>query len=411
MKLKSVKMKILLTIYFAFSLIILQPNLFAQTNGDKNSIKDLEKIRSEIVKISEEFAKHENAEKNVLTNLNKLENEILLYEKMLDKIESSERNIAGKLRKNRADLKEYGNTIEQLKEEYKKRAVNYYKFGSKSTLELLLESGSLSKAAAVRKYYKSLADRDRNLIKEIKSKKNKIANLNDSYDTQIKNKKQLFSSKMSETEILKNKKKQRNNYLTTLRNDKNKIKSSLNEKKTAEKYLLAVINNITNKKVEKDVSEIIETFPDFEKEKGTLPWPVKGIITNRMGITKKLGRKTKTEDRGIEILTKYDMDINAVAKGRVSMIKWLPWYGQTIFVQHGNGFYTVYGRVSDIQVGINQIVEKNQFIAKSKTETGTSNYKLSFQIWSDGKSLDPEEWIDVKSQVFNRQNDLIKKKR
>ena len=101
-------------------------------------------------------------------------------------------------------------------------------------------------------------------------------------------------------------------------------------------------------------------------EKNKLPWPVvKGTIVTRFGISTHPILKIQTENNGIDISVPSGSDVKAVSDAEVSIIYWLPSYGNLIILNHRNGLRTVYANLSDIFVTKGQSVKKGSLIARS----------------------------------------------
>lgn len=103
---------------------------------------------------------------------------------------------------------------------------------------------------------------------------------------------------------------------------------------------------------------------------------------------------------GVDFMAPQGTDILAPADGIVKKTGFHN-YGYSYFIlQHKNGFYTVYGHVSDILVNEDQKVEKGEVIAKTGGTTGTkgagyftSGPHLHFEVFRDGQFLDPMRYL------------------
>jgi septal ring factor EnvC (AmiA/AmiB activator) len=93
-------------------------------------------------------------------------------------------------------------------------------------------------------------------------------------------------------------------------------------------------------------------------------WPVNGQIAAPYG-----SLRDGVTLRGIEIETPAGSEVRAAADGRVSFVDpHLKGYGQTLIVEHGGGYHTVYARVSQILVTLGQQVRSGQVIARMGSE-------------------------------------------
>ena len=71
----------------------------------------------------------------------------------------------------------------------------------------------------------------------------------------------------------------------------------------------------------------------------------------------------------------------------------MPLYGNVIFINHGEGFKSVYAILENIKVKPGDIVKAGNVIAyTSENENGQS---FHFELWRWSRALDPKQWIKV----------------
>jgi len=68
-------------------------------------------------------------------------------------------------------------------------------------------------------------------------------------------------------------------------------------------------------------------------------------------------------------------------------------YGQMVILNHGDGYYTLYGHLSSIAVAVGQEVQSGQAIAQSGDSGSLKGAELHFEVRKGGASLDPESWL------------------
>jgi septal ring factor EnvC (AmiA/AmiB activator) len=76
----------------------------------------------------------------------------------------------------------------------------------------------------------------------------------------------------------------------------------------------------------------------------------------------------------------------------VTVVTWLRRFGNTVMIDHGGGYYTVYAYLSEMYVSANQIVNPGDVIARvDESENGQP--LLYFAIFKDREPLDPIAWL------------------
>ena len=373
------------------SIAVLTFNAAAQQKSDESA--RLERIREEIAGFQKQLAENTSKEKSILQNIQELDYEISLHEKLLDELKQAERNLTKQIKNNSKAINNYNKELASLRKGFKKSAVNIYKYGRTNIIEFLVNAGSVNQALSLRKYFQVMAQHDARIIGEIAGKNRKVTSLNESLSNDLKKQQSLLKDAQKETKILYDRKKQREKLLSDVRKNKNQMQLAIDEREKAEETLLNVIANMYNSNSGTSTQNILERFARFSQTKGRLPWPAQGNVVSHMGIEQDPVTKTKTLNSGIDILSTYGAEVRVVCDGRVAKIKWLPWYGQTVFVQHTEGFYTVYARLSEIMVDLNDVVSTNRVIGRVGREVTTSIAKLNFQIWKGSEALNPEDWL------------------
>jgi murein hydrolase activator len=82
--------------------------------------------------------------------------------------------------------------------------------------------------------------------------------------------------------------------------------------------------------------------------------------------------------------------VTSVADGRVSVISFIPGYGN-IIISHEDGFYTVYAHVTEVSVSENQRVKAGQGIAHSGE--GLSGPLIHFEVRRQRQIHNPLTWL------------------
>ena len=127
-----------------------------------------------------------------------------------------------------------------------------------------------------------------------------------------------------------------------------------------------------------------KTHGKIIKHTGMFQWPVRGKIIKRFGVYNGLRHD------GINIKASYGTPVKAAASGRVVFSDILQGYGNTIIIQHKNGYATIYANNSVNLVGKGKWVKRGQKIAQVGTSTGKSRTAyLHFQIRRKNKPRNP----------------------
>ena len=117
---------------------------------------------------------------------------------------------------------------------------------------------------------------------------------------------------------------------------------------------------------------------------------MEGDIVVKFGRNKHPEFDTYIISNGIRIKGEPNSAVKAVSKGEVIFCGEFRSYGQMVIIDHGGGFYTIYGQLSEILVTEGQKVQEANVIAKIGSGTQSTLY---FEVRSENKVEDPEVWL------------------
>ena len=171
-------------------------------------------------------------------------------------------------------------------------------------------------------------------------------------------------------------------------------------KRAAAKKIQGMIQDLEQKKQER-LRELAQrrgmtmdqAKGEFAKYKGRLSWPVQGQLAGKFGPHKNEKLGTITNNPGIDIVAPRGRDVHVVLDGIVVAITWIPGYGNTIIVDHGDSYYTVYAHVDNIQVSMNGYVLRDQTLARVSDTGSLDGPRLHFEVWKGKNKVNPLKWL------------------
>ena len=118
--------------------------------------------------------------------------------------------------------------------------------------------------------------------------------------------------------------------------------------------------------------------------------PLTGIIT--------LPYDPKNGHYGIDIAANHNQIIKSTLDGTVIFSSWTPEYGYTIGIQHDNNYFSAYKHNATLLKKEGDFVKAGEAIA-ILGESGelTTGPHLHFELWHNGASQDPQEYINFES--------------
>jgi murein DD-endopeptidase MepM/ murein hydrolase activator NlpD len=117
--------------------------------------------------------------------------------------------------------------------------------------------------------------------------------------------------------------------------------------------------------------------------------PVEGNITSSFGVREHPSNGEMAMHSGIDISVPTGTPVRATADGVITFADRYAGNGKVVVVEHGQGFNTVYAHNRDFLVSVGQEVRRGEVIARSGTSGVTTGPHVHYEVWKDGKRVNP----------------------
>jgi len=118
--------------------------------------------------------------------------------------------------------------------------------------------------------------------------------------------------------------------------------------------------------------------------------PIKGFVNAGFRVREGLFSQ---DHLGIDLSSIDDRVVKAAGRGFVIFSDWTYRFGNTIIIDHGNGYITMYGHNEQNLVTQRQVVDRAEPIAIMGNTGHSNGAHLHFEIWYKGVPLDPATFI------------------
>ena len=357
--------------------------------------KDLEKIRTEIEILEKKIQKEQKREKVTERSIQSLGKEIYERKRLIRKYSSAEKQTERSIGTLRQEISAKKKEIVSLQGIAKKRIVHLYKYGRTNEIEAILSSESFSQALVRIKYIMFFVNRDKKYIDNIKDNVDELQQKNDTLLNDLAYQKRIVQKKKNESASLskmqQSEKRKKAQITSNLKTDSAELK----KREAYEKKYIKLIAELSRKRRTPSAA-LPPVGTPFANLKGKLMWPVKGTVSSHFGINYNSKLKTRLNNLGVDIKAALGANVHSVWHGRILSPQWLPGFGTILIIEHDNGYLTCYAHLSEILVDLEEIVYPGKVIARVGDSESFDGAKLNFQIWKDGKNLNPERWLGRK---------------
>ncbi|TRC94823.1 M23 family metallopeptidase [Mesorhizobium sp. WSM4303] len=152
----------------------------------------------------------------------------------------------------------------------------------------------------------------------------------------------------------------------------------------------------------KELDEALDTLDQLKKEARRLPLanPAPGhSVTSPFGVRTDPILGTAALHSGMDFRAPIGMAAKVTAAGVVTKAGWNGGYGRMVEVDHGNGFATRYGHLSEIDVAVGQKLAAGDTIGKTGSSGRSTGPHLHYEVRHNGEAIDPLRFLTVGKKV------------
>ena len=414
-------MRLNLSTYIIFSILVLLGSASTQAQSKKQQELEArrQELQREIKQINSLLFTNRKKEKSVISIVEDLNNKVRVRQNLIKVTNDQANLLTREINTNQKEISSLRDRLVELKADYAAMVVKSYKSKSEqSRVMFLLSSDNFQQAYKRLQYIKQYTKYQEQQGEEIKSKTQKLQELNLSLLQQKKDKDKLIEENRIAKKQLEQDVKEQKELVASIRNNLSKYTSQIKTKQQeadridreierlikeaiAEANRNASKSNTTTTKSSSGFAMTPEgkaLGASFEANKGKLSWPVeKGVVKTRYGTQPSpIDPSISIQSNGVRIATEEGSKVRAVYEGTVTAVIASKTGNPTVLIQHGN-YFTAYKNLSKVYVKKGDKIETKQFIGEVFTSSGDKETILSFSIFkvvsSSSQTQDPAGWI------------------
>ena len=133
-----------------------------------------------------------------------------------------------------------------------------------------------------------------------------------------------------------------------------------------------------------------KNLPSSQSQKTDWLTPVQGVISSSFG------QRNQGYHHGVDIAAEAGTNIKAAAGGKVILAGWKNWvYGNTVTIDHGNGWQTMYAHTSKVLVEEGDTVAAGDVIALVGSTGNSTGPHLHLELRKNGTIVNPQKYISL----------------
>ncbi|UCH81908.1 MAG: peptidoglycan DD-metalloendopeptidase family protein [Nitrospiraceae bacterium] len=333
-------------------------------------------------------------EKSILSRLERINKNIKTAEKELKKYDRQISDTQSRIMNLSKDITLLTDKMDLSKKYLADRARDIYTQRYVDNALILITADDYQDLITKSKYLSLLAYHDSKIIKKYRKDINEINFKKQSMEV-LQNKlelnKKIARDKKSELETDRIKK---DKLLATVRSKRNLYERTIKELEESSKKLREMMKRLEEQQIPESV-----TGKGFIASRGHLPWPVDGKVLIPYGKYKDPKFNITVFKNGIEIKAENREKPKAVAGGRVVYSDWFKGYGLLLIINHGNGYHSLYGNLSETFHKTGDIINKGTVLGVTGRSGLLNVPTLYFEIRHKGQPVNPMKWLKRRSRA------------
>ena len=381
-------------VFLATSLVAQRPAPFDQQLRDNQ--QRLEGIRRERSQVEQELERLRTEAHSLSDELANIERQKETTNRIVNELDRQINSLSDQIDRTTVDLLLAQDALSEKRAVLERRLVDIYKRGPLYAYQVLFAAESFGDLLSRYKYLYLVTRQDRLLANDMSKLQRRIAR---ERQTLVDGRDALGRRKSERTQELDRYLQLEHERQASLRETGRSTREAqqrLSELERDEKSLNDRIAALERARREAEARGAALAAAITTADLGQLDWPVDGRIIYQFG-TAAGPNNTRIPWHGIGIAAPIGTPVRAIAAGTVSLAGSFGTYLTSVLLDHGGGYYTFYGYLSDATVTQGERLLKGQIIGHVGGQSSDQGSPLHVEIRGQGGiALDPINWLKAR---------------
>ena len=372
----------------------------AQDSLEAAKRQELELIRRQAQEKRAQAGALKGQETRAMGVLKRTDRELNATRRRLRQLQGRRNRLDQQLEVTRANLQRSVETLQMQRKRLARRLRRMYMIGPARDLEFLVSTRSFAGLMMRWDFLQMLAEQDRLLLESVRSEKEHVQNNENALEKNLKQVSLTAKKTTVESSKLAGLRQQHASTVKQIQSKRGEYEAAAAELERSARALQGLLARLERaRQAEATKARVEGRNPqpysgEFARGQGQLDWPVQGSIVGRMGLETHPRFGTQVRNDGIDISCAVGTAVRAVAKGRVDAADDdYEGVGGLIVLNHGDGYYTIYSHLSEVNVASGTEVQAGAVIGRTGEEGSLKGPVLHFEVRKGSAPMNPETWL------------------
>ena len=339
-------------------------------------------------------------ETKALGELKRTERELTATRGRLRTLRARRERLDDQLELARANLQRSESTLQQRRDQLARRLRKIYMVGPAHELEFLVSTKSFAGLMMRWDFLQMVAEQDRLLVESVETEKDRVEASQKRLLGNLKEVSANAQRTTRESDKLAGLRRARASTVQQIQSKREEYEAAAAELERSARAIQALLARLERSRQAEETrarGEGRNPQPysgDFARGQGQLEWPAQGSVIGHMGLETHPRFGTQVRNDGIDIAVPLGTPVRAVAKGRVDFANDdYEGVGGMVVLNHGDGYYTIYSHLSEVNVSTGVEVQPGAVVGRSGETGSLKGPVLHFEVRKGATPLNPESWL------------------
>lgn len=358
--------------------------MIAASGGFAWADPDLENLAEKLSDTKQKMLEEEKSQRKILSGLYEINKKIKSMSDRRSRLSEEVLVSDNKARTLAKSIALLESKISDERQGLSRRLRTLYMLNGQGALRILFGSQNGQEFDRNLKYLKILSERDYRVIRDFESNLRLLVEQKDKLKTRVE---RLVASQRrlkEQRDILSAQQTAKSKLLQDLREARRKYEARL-------KDLRRRAGDVEVSELDSDVEDLLK--PSFFEQRGQLPSPVDGLVTESFGILEDDEFGLQLAHKGLSYSVPRGSDVRSIFDGQVLFVGKVPGYGKTMIIDHGDNYYSVLSHLKNNLASHKDVIKAGQVIGKSGFNSERNEDGVYFEIRHFSEAVDPKLWL------------------